>query len=132
MDCLRADPVMCPDELEEVIEIYLRILRDRCCSSLMEEIVDTLAYFDTGPEALGVYVELCTLTDWAKAGWPDLRKAVDNIYGMFLAGECSRDELISAMHSIIDCEVNSDDPRSIRLHAADLLEFVENADRRKS
>jgi len=80
-----------------------------------------------GHEALGVYVALCTTTDWGKAGWPDLRKAVENIYGMFIAGVFSRDETIEALKEIVECEINSEDPRDIRQCAIDILRIVQSS-----
>jgi len=131
IDCLRTESVYYATDTGNVISVCLRILGDLQCGAVLEELLDALAYLTVGREGLEQYIAVCTRPDRDNVGCPDLRKAVDNMYGVYVSGDCGKTEIIEGLKKIAECKSNDKDPYDTGLFALDVLKLIENSPQNK-
>lgn len=128
LSCTRLRSFRERSDTADVLRLYCEMMVDPRFSRSAESIADALAYCDLDKEALPYFVTLCTSEVWLREPWPDLRHAVDTIYGFHESGTCSKAETVRALETILRSPVIVSEGRGIREAAQAYLAKLQAAD----
>lgn len=115
LDCVAHPDVRRAPEASRITRLLCEIMENaKTGGGEVEAIADELNYLPLDNAAVQSLVGVCTSPRWAREGWPDLRKAVEAIFGAYRSGVCTREELVTALIDILTSSNTVDEDCGLR------------------